>query len=180
MTLDEFQHAAGVSIEIATRWHPPTDIALIEFDIATPQRIAAFIAQTGHETMGYKLTRELWGPTQAQRAYEPPSKKAHDLGNVNTGDGKRFLGRGLIQITGRANYRACGQALNVDLEAEPALLEEVPLAVRSAAWWWNKHGCNELADKGDFVALTRRINGGTNGLDDRQRRWEIAKAVLGI
>ncbi|QCP49137.1 glycoside hydrolase family 19 protein [Trinickia violacea] len=178
MTLDEFKNAAAISAELAQRWHPEIDAAMFDFAIVKPARVAAFIAQTGHETLGFTLTRELWGPTPAQQAYEPPSRKARDLGNVRAGDGRRFLGRGLIQITGRANYLACGLALGVDLETAPELLEHEPWAARSAAWWWEQHGCNALADSGNFVALTQRINGGTNGLDDRMRRWAIAKEVL--
>ncbi|CAB3746297.1 chitinase [Burkholderia puraquae] len=178
MTLDEFQAAAALSGALAQRWHPALAAAMAEFGISTPARMAAFVAQTGHETLGFTLTRELWGPTAAQRAYEPPSRKAAMLGNVQPGDGRRFLGRGLIQITGRANYRECGNALGADLEREPERLEHEPLAARSAAWWWARHGCNAIADSGDFALLTRRINGGVNGLEDRMRRWAIAKKVM--
>ncbi|MCA8271342.1 glycoside hydrolase family 19 protein [Burkholderia sp. AU30280] len=178
MTLDEFQAAAAISGALAQRWHPALAAAMAEFGISNSARIAAFVAQTGHETLGFTLTRELWGPTAAQRAYEPPSGKAAALGNVQPGDGRRFLGRGLIQITGRANYRECGNALGADLEREPERLEQAPLAARSAAWWWARHGCNLIADSGDFTLLTRRINGGVNGLEDRMRRWAIAKKVM--
>jgi putative chitinase len=178
MTLDEFQVAADLSDALAQRWHASICAALDEFDVTGPVRVAAFIAQTAHETLGFRLTRELWGPTQTQRLYEPPASKARSLGNVQPGDGRRFLGRGLIQITGRANYVTCGKALGVDIATTPELLEQNEWAARSAAWWWRAHGCNALADSGDFVALTKRINGGTNGLADRERRWEIAKAVL--
>jgi len=178
MTPDEFQSAAAVSAVLAQRWYQALAAAMAESGISTPGRIAAFVAQTGHETLGFTLTRELWGPTTAQRAYEPPSRKAVELGNVQAGDGKRFLGRGLIQITGRANYRECGNALGADLERQPELLEREPLAARSAAWWWERHGCNLIADSGDFVSLTRRINGGVNGLEDRMHRWAIAKKAM--
>lgn len=178
MTLDEFRRAADLSAAMAQRWHASIHAALDEFEIEGPVRTAAFIAQTAHETLGFALTRELWGPTPTQRLYELPSSKARSLGNVSPGDGKRFRGRGLIQITGRANYRACGEALGVDFIANPEWLERDEWAARSAAWWWREHGCNALADSGNFIALTRCINGGINGLADRQRRWEIAKAVL--
>lgn len=180
MTSDELKAAAQLSDALVERWHESVDRALLEFDITTPERIAAFIAQTTHETLGFALTRERWGPTRAQLAYEPPSRVARNLGNVKPGDGRRFLGRGLIQITGRANYLACGEALGVDLEVAPELLEKEPWAARSAAWWWQRHGCNALADSGEFLALTRRINGGTNGLEDRLRRWAIATSALGL
>jgi putative chitinase len=120
------------------------------------------------------------GPTPTQRLYERPATKARELGNVEQGDGRRFAGRGLIQITGRTNYAHCGAALALDLLGHPELLEDDITAARSAAWWWSHHGCNALADSGNFVALTRRINGGTNGLADRMRRWDVAKKALGL
>jgi putative chitinase len=180
MTRDDFLAAAQLSDALVERWYAPLHAAFEEFEIATPARVSAFIAQAGHETLGFTLVRELWGPTTAQLAYEPPSRKAAELGNVRSGDGQRFRGRGLLQITGRANYAACGAALGVDLEGQPEQLEQAPAAARASAWWWHRHGCNALADIGDFVALTRRINGGVNGLSDRQRRWEIAKAAFGL
>lgn len=180
MTLDEFQAASSLSTDHAKRWYHNLSAALLEYDIASSTRAAAFIAQVGHESGGFRFTRELWGPTPTQRLYERPSSKARNLGNTEPGDGLRFRGRGLIQITGRANYKACGDALGIKLIDTPERLEEDVLAVRSAAWWWHAHGCNELADAGDFVALTRRINGGTNGLADRTQRWKIAKTALGI
>jgi putative chitinase len=179
MTPDDFRAATELSAAQAQRWHACIVAALDEFDITGAQRIAAFLAQTAHETLGFTLTRELWGPTPAQQRYEPPSASAVRLGNVLPGDGRRFSGRGLIQITGRANYASCGTALHIDLLRNPELLEHDDWAARSAAWWWSVHQCNELADSGDFVALTRRINGGTNGLADRERRWAIATHALG-
>jgi len=119
-------------------------------------------------------TRELWGPTAAQVRYEGRA----DLGNVFPGDGFRFRGRGLIQITGRYNYEMVREALGVDVILYPERLEEKPLAARASAWWWQANGCNELVDAGDFVALTRRINGGTNGLSDRQARFARAQIAL--
>ena len=130
----------------------------------------------GHESGGFIYTREIWGPTAAQLRYEGRA----DLGNTQPGDGKRYLGRGLIQITGRANYRACGAALGVDLERQPELLQEDALAARSACWFWQRKNLNALADAGDFETLTRRINGGTTGLADRQERWARAKSAMGI
>jgi putative chitinase len=110
----------------------------------------------------------------AQNHYEGRA----DLGNVQAGDGFRFRGRGLIQTTGRDNYQRTGDALGVDLIAEPERLAEPELAARSAAWFWQSHGLNELADGGDIVKITRRVNGGTNGLDDRTALYEAAQAVL--
>lgn len=175
MTKDEFRAAAGISAALADRWYPHVEGVLFEFGIASRERAAAFIAQVGHESGGFTLTRELWGPTSAQTRYEGRA----DLGNTQPGDGSRFRGRGLIQITGRANYEKVSKAFGVDVTASPELLELPEMAARSAGWWWANHGCNELADAGDFDALTRRINGGLNGIDDRRARWETAKKALG-
>lgn len=173
--LEAFRKAAGLSATKAQDWYPHVRAACLEFNITAPVRLAAFLAQVGHESAGFQYTREIWGPTRAQKRYEG----REDLGNTKPGDGSRFRGRGLIQITGRANYQKASVALGIDAVANPQLLEEPAMAARSAGWWWAAHGCNELADSGGFVALTRRINGGTNGLDDRIERWERAKAVLG-
>lgn len=177
MTHDEFRLAAAVTEKLAGRWHARLSTAMQAYGIDTPMRIAAFIAQAGHETLGFALTQELWGPTPAQRAYEPPGQKAAALGNTHAGDGYLFRGRGLIQITGRANYAACGTALGMDVVRAPDLLVN-ELAALSAAWWWHAHGCNAIADGGNFEALTRRINGGLNGIDDRLKRWHLAKSHI--
>lgn len=175
MQKEDFAAAAMLSPAQADKWYEPVERAMMEFDIVSPQRAAAFIAQVGHESGGFIYTREIWGPTAAQSGYEGRA----DLGNKLPGDGKRFMGRGLIQITGRANYSDVALALGVDVMSNPELLEQPILAARSAAWWWKAHGCNELADAGDFEALTKRINGGLNGYEDRLRRWGAACAVLG-
>ncbi|MCO2453868.1 glycoside hydrolase family 19 protein, partial [Pseudomonas aeruginosa] len=99
-------------------------------------------------------------------------------GDEASGDGWRYRGRGLLQITGRANYRAAGAGLGQPLEQEPELLEQPEFAALSAAWWWASHGLNDLADRGEFAAITRRINGGTNGQAERLALWERAKRVL--
>lgn len=178
MNHDEFRRACALPAARAERWYAPLTAAMRQYDIDTPVRMAAFLAQTGHESMGFTCTRELWGPTAAQKQYEPPAAKAKALGNTEAGDGFRFRGRGLIQITGRSNYRRCGDALGLDLLSAPETLEQDRWAAVSAAWWWSRHGCNALADQGDFLALTRRINGGSNGLEDRLRRWDTARAIL--
>lgn len=172
--LDTFMVATGLSAAQAQEWYPHVRAACIEFSITAPVRLAAFLAQIGHESGGFVHTRELWGPTPAQNRYE--GRK--DLGNTQPGDGPKFRGRGLIQITGRDNYQKLKDALGVDVINNPALLEQRPLAARSAAWWWATNGCNEIADTGDFTRLTRRINGGTNGLNDRLDRWDRANEAL--
>lgn len=174
LSLAVFQAATGLSSEMARVWYEHVRAACLEFGIVGPMRIAAFLAQVGHESGGFVYTREIWGATAAQARYEGRA----DLGNTQRGDGFRFRGRGLIQITGRDNYVRAAAGLGVDVVADPQLLEGRALAARSAAWWWKMHGCNQLADGGDFVALTRRINGGTNGLADRQARWDRAKKAI--
>jgi len=145
-----------------------------EFEINSAMRQAAFLAQIGHESGQLVYTREIWGPTPAQKGYE----WRKDLGNTQSGDGVKFKGRGLIQITGRANYTATGKALGLDLINHPELLELPVSAARSAGLFWKAHGLNELADKGDFIGITKRINGGVNGLTDRQSLYEKAKQIL--
>lgn len=173
---EKFRKATGLSAVRAQDWYEHVKAACLAYEITTPARIAAFLAQVGHESGSFVYTREIWGPTAAQQRYEGRA----DLGNIYPGDGARFRGRGLIQVTGRANYAKASAALGLDLIAHPELLEEKPMAARSAAWWWDAHGCNEIADSGDLLRLTKRINGGTNGLEDRKQRWEIAKQALGI
>ena len=170
----------GAAPSRAALFAPFIQAACEHYQISDPLDIAAFLAQLGHESGGLQWTREIWGPTVAQRAYEPPSEKAKELGNTRPGDGQRFCGRGLIQITGRANYALAAVALDLDLLNHPELLEQPEHAAMSAAWfWWNKK-LTPLALAGDFVTLTRRINGGTNGLADRQTLYAAAKKALGI
>jgi putative chitinase len=143
---------------------------MAEFGINTPARQASFLAQVGHESGQLLYVQEL----ASGAAYEGRT----DLGNTKPGDGVRFKGRGLIQITGRANYAACGAALGLDLIGTPALLEQPVNACRSAGWFWRARGLNELADAGDQVRVTRRVNGGVNGLADRLALFAVAQRVL--
>ena len=158
---------------------PQLNEAMQTWGIDTMWRTAAFVAQLAHESGELRWMEEIWGPTDAQRRYEPPSDLAKKLGNTQPGDGKRFKGRGPIQITGRANYQKYGALLGADLIANPALAS-ADLAFVIAGLFWKSNGLNELADAQQFVAITRRINGGTNGLVDRQKYYERAKAVLGV
>jgi putative chitinase len=153
---------------------PVLNTAMQRFQIVGVRRVAAFIAQIGHESGQLVYVREIWGPTTAQAKYEGRA----DLGNTVAGDGFKYRGRGLIQITGRANYAACGEALGVDLVKQPELLEQAQYACLSAAWFWATKGLNTLADAGDFDRITRRINGGLNGQADRLNLWAKASAVL--
>ncbi len=150
------------------------------YDINVYLRAAAFLAQLAHESAEFRWMEEIWGPTDAQRRYEPPADLARRLGNTQPGDGQRYKGRGPIQITGRANYKRYGDLLGLDLVGQPELAATPAVAFSVAGLYWRSNGLNALADKEDFVGLTRRINGGTNGLADRQQYYERAKAVLGL
>jgi putative chitinase len=174
MTPRDLSEAAGARIDRATTFLPFLEDAMHEFSIDTPARQAAFLAQVGHESGGLHWLVELWGPTDTQRRYET----RYDLGNVAPGDGFKYRGRGLLQTTGRANYDKTGQALGMDLIAEPEKLGEPGPACRSAGWYWKSHGCNELADAGKFEQITRVINGGLNGYAERLGLWARAKTAL--
>lgn len=141
-----------------------------EFDLNTPLRQAHFIAQVAHESDGFNAVTEY----ASGRAYE--GRK--DLGNTKAGDGPRYKGRGLIQLTGRANYRKYGAALGVNLEDEPELAADFPYAARTAGLYWKLHGLNRLADANDIRGITRAINGGYNGLEDRIRCFGLAQRAL--
>lgn len=130
-----------------------------QFGIFDKLRECAFLAQIGHESCRLRFVEEL----ASGEAYEGRA----DLGNIEPGDGVKFKGRGLIQITGRANYEKAQRALGIPLLQEPERLIQPYFAVKSACWWWQEHGLNELADKGEFEKITKRINGGLNGQEDR-------------
>jgi putative chitinase len=144
------------------------------YEIMTLPRMACFMATIGHESASLKHAVEIWGPTPAQDRYEGRA----DLGNTQDGDGSKYRGRGLIQITGRTNYAEASHALGVDLVHDPAQLAEPNFAAISACWWWQAHGCNSLADAGDMQAVTRRVNGGLNGLADRMAYYARAVDAL--
>jgi putative chitinase len=164
----------------SARYLPCINAALQEFEINTPARVACFLAQISHESGGLKYFAEIWGPTPQQLRYEPPSTLATKLGNTQPGDGHKYMGRGVLQLTGRENFRRVGHALGVDLEANPDLAATPELAFRTAGYFWKSHGLNELADQGDFLTITHRINGGENGLEERRQYWALAKAALRI
>ena len=153
---------------------PVLNAAMVHYQIIGPKRVAAFIAQIGHESGQLKYVKEIWGPTAAQVKYE--GRK--DLGNTVAGDGSKYRGRGLIQITGRANYMACGEGLGLDLIKQPELLEKPQHACMSAAWFWGTKGLSTLAEAGQFDKITQRINGGQNGAADRQALYARALKVL--
>ncbi len=151
---------------------PHLNITMDRYKINTPLRKAHFLAQVGHESDGFNTNEEY----ASGSAYEWRT----DLGNVQVGDGVRFKGRGLIQVTGRANYGECGRALGVDLIRSPQRLGDYDLACLSAGWYWDTRRLNAYADRDDVLQITRIINGGTNGLADRQDYLARAKRVFGI
>ena len=138
----------------------------------SPKRMAHFLAQVAHESAEMRYTEEIASGAQ----YE--GRK--DLGNVQKGDGVRFKGRGLIQLTGRANYAAYKKFCGYDVVAHPELLAQPVGAIRSAMWFWLNNKLNTLADADNLVAATKRVNGGTNGLESRRRYLAKAKAALGV
>lgn len=159
---------------------PGLNATMGKYAIITRLRMAAFIAQIGHESGQLRYVRELGGDTYLAK-YDT-GRLAQRLGNTPEadGDGQKYRGRGLIQVTGRANYQACSEALFGDsrLLNTPELLEQPVYAAMSAGWYWQRAGLNALADKGDFLAITKKINGGTNGLADREELYERALKVL--
>ena len=143
--------------------------------LENPARLAHFMGQCAHESGGFVFMEEIWGPTAAQRGYE--GRK--DLGNTVAGDGFRYKGRGPIQLTGRANYRKYGRDIGIDLEGHPEIAAVPSIGILTACKYWCDHGCNELADRDDLEGITRRINGGVNGLADRKARTAKAKGLVG-
>jgi putative chitinase len=151
----------------------PLNAAMTEFEVNTPLRMAAFLAQVGHESGQLRYVKEL----ASGEAYE--GRKS--LGNTHPGWGVKYKGRGLIQVTGFLNYSQVAAALHIDCVAKPELLEQPVNACRTAAWWWSDRGLSVLADAGTdeaFVRITKKINGGTNGLEDRQALYKRAREVL--
>lgn len=150
----------------------PLTLACSEYQINTPNRLRMFLANITVESGSLKYVRELASGV----SYEG----RRDLGNTQPGDGPKFKGRGLLQITGRANYTACADALGVDLLDNPELLEQPIYAAESAGWFWQTHGLNELADQNNFFLVCARINGinpltkEPNGYPERVRAYNLA------
>jgi putative chitinase len=216
----EHMMAAGIKRDVAERWLPHVQEAMERFEISSPRQVAAWLAQTAHESAGYTALVEnlnysadtmavVWptrfaeiGPNKKPKKNEKgkniPNKFAQALhrkpemianavysnrmgnGNIESGEGWKFRGRGLKQLTGKDNHRACSEGLGVDLVANPDMLLEPKYASLSAAWFWSKNKCGPLADSGDFVALTKRINGGTIGLEDRQKRYKAVLSAMNV
>lgn len=160
---------AGVPRAIAAAEAPRASAAMRENAITTRARARDFLAQVLHESAGLRYFEEI----ASGAAYEG----RRDLGNTRAGDGRRFKGRGPIQLTGRANYRWAGGRLGLPLESNPALAARHDIGWRIAALYWSSRGLNALADRGDFLGITRRINGGTNGWADRVRYRKLITPV---
>lgn len=150
------------------------------FYINTPLRMCHFLAQCLHETNGFRNMVEVGGSSYLHR-YEC-GKLAKTLGNTQNGDGVKYRGRGLLMTTGRYNYQAYQDSgyCKGDIMETPELLARPLGATKSAMWWWLRHGCNLIADKDDVVALRKKINGGTNGLEDVKRWLKKCKNELGV
>lgn len=178
VTLDELRTIIPFAGKRAEVFIGPLNAAMDEFEINTPARQAAFIAQIAHESGSLHYVREI----ASGSAYDV-GDLAKRLGNTpeDDGDGERYRGRGLIQITGRSNYSDCSEALFGDpyhLLDHPEILELPDPACRSAAWFWKSRGLNELADDRNFFRITRRINGGINGMAERLSFYTVAQRVL--
>lgn len=181
MTPQYIAAATGSTIMAAQNWVDVLHLANAAFGINSRARQDAFLAQIGHESGGLQWVAEIWGPTPAQRGYE--GRK--DLGNTEPGDGSRFRGHGLIQVTGRGNHARMRDLLRKqfpstpDFELDPRALEIPKWAALSAACFWAGAGCNVLADQAAtdalFDRITRKINGGLNGREDRLARWHKAQ-----
>jgi putative chitinase len=195
MTSEQLAQALHMTAAKAEEWIEAINQTFETFGIETPEQQASFLGQCGHESNGFTALSEnlnykaeslckVWPkrfPTleAAQPYNRNPEAIANHVyagrmgnGDEESGDGFAFRGRGLIQLTGRANYRACGEALGVDLESDPDLVATPQFAALSAGWFWSTHGLNNIAE--DIVAVTKKINGGTLGLDDRVARTQRA------
>lgn len=160
---------------LSQKYAPLIESAMAQSGITDDREKAMFLAQVLHESCCLQFTTEL----ASGKAYEGRA----DLGNTHPGDGVRYKGRGLIQITGRANYLRCGRALGVDLLLSPESLSGAKLAADSAAWFWKDRGLHVKAapyNESAMIAVTRVINGGTNGLTKRLALWKLTKAAYGV
>ena len=200
--------AMGIRHALAVQWLPHLSMAAHRYQIdANPRRMAAWLATIAHESaritsvvenLNYSAMglAQTWPSRYADMSGQPTAtairiaRRPEDIANLTysgrmgngsagSGDGWKYRGRGLIQITGRANYAQSGAEMGLDLINKPEQLEQPYLAAMSAAEWWHRHGCNSLADTGDMAAVTRRVNGGLTGLDDRLKLYSAALAYLG-
>ena len=194
------QQLAQLGIDL--KWLKPLEDTFAKYDISTPKRQAAFIGQCQHESNNFNTLEEnlhysagalmrVWpsrfpDASTAEKYANNPQAIADkvyggraDLGNSEDGDGWKFHGRGIIQLTGRANYTVCGNALGLPFTDVPELILQPENACMSAGWFWNKKNLNDLADNEDWETMTKRINGGTVGLDDRINKIHKTMDILG-
>lgn len=186
----------------ASYWHNALEQLLPDYQIDTPQRLAAFLAQCAHESGGFLFIKEnlnykwqslrkvfpKYFPTDdlAKQYEKQPERIANKIyanrmgnGPESSGDGYRFCGRGLIQVTGRDNYSWFAASLEISPEEASEYMETFEGAAQSACWFWETNNLNQWADRGDIVTLTKRINGGTIGLEDRQKHYQHALHIFG-
>jgi len=188
-----------LALGIDGKWLEPLLETFEKYDISTPKRQAYFIGQCMHESGGFKQLKEnlnysakglmaTW-PSRfpdidtAEKYERNPEKIANKvysgrMGNTEDGDGAKYIGRGLIQLTGKENYANCGSAIGVDLVANPDLLSTPKYAALSAGWFWNRKGLNAFADADDIDTITKRINGGLIGIADRKAKVEMVSKYL--
>lgn len=187
------------SLGLDDKWLDGLNNCFDKYAINTPQRQACFLAQVMHESGGFKFLSEnlnysatalmrTWGSRfpdldTADKYAHNPEKIANKvyagrMGNIEEGDGWKYRGRGLIQLTGRENYANFGHNASVDVLSNPDLLTTPEYATLSAGFFWNKRNLNEYADKMDIEGITKKINGGTNGLEDRKARTQKVLSVL--
>ncbi len=188
-----------LALGIDPKWTEALNNAFNKYQINTPKRKACFLGQCMHESGGFKFMREnlnysaralmaTWPSrfpdqetaNQFERNPEKIANKVYGgrMGNTEDGDGWKYIGRGLIQLTGKDNYAAASEALGEDLVSNPQLVEEPRVAALTAGWFWNKRGLNELADQMDIATMTRRINGGNLGIADRQEKINKVLTIL--
>ena len=202
MDAAKLKEATGCTDAAAQKWAEPLTRAMVQYVILLPLRQSAFLAQVAHECGLFTVLEEnlrysaegllrvfgkYFNGQQADDYARRPEQIANRVyanrmgnGDEASGDGWRFRGRGLIQMTGRDNYAAAGRALGLDLEANPDLLLEPSWAAMSAGWFWHSRNLNLLADNQEFLGITRAVNGGTNGLAERRALYVRAKTALGI
>ena len=200
MEPQQLSEAAGIDISHAQVICETLNSVFQHYDISTPERQAAFIAQCGHESDGFKFMEEnlnyraeslvkTWprhfNEENAAEYAHNPERIANRVyggrmgnGPEESGDGYAYRGRGYLQLTGKSNYEAAADALQIDLVSNPEIVGTPEGAVATAGWFWDKHGLNKHADTGDIVGMTKIINGGTIGLENRQARYEHALNVL--
>jgi len=202
ITLEQLQTLIPNAIGGPAAWYEPLCEALPQYEINTVERVAAFIAQCSHESGGFSVLEEnlnyraatlskLWPqrfpPGVAEQYAGKPEMIANKTyggrmgnGSEETGEGYKYRGRGILQLTGKDNYKTCSQALFQDgsLLEDPDLLLDPYYAIHSACWFWNKNKLNQFADSGDLTTMTKKINGGTIGLEDRIKHYDHAVEIL--